>query len=105
MSHCRVEAGGCLLDGECSCSCSSCRPRKRVAGQEGPKLTIAASCSGCAYLEVREQWVGEGLSEVRHENVACTHGGRFTRSIGRDTRVTPEWCPFLAAATEAFRQS
>lgn len=73
----------------------------------GPHLTIAASCIGCAH-ETSEGYKVQGDSGF---NVRCTHpdaaraSGDARGRIGDTTWSTPSWCPRYTAALEALVMS
>lgn len=61
--------------------------------RQGPRVTVALSCDGCAY-EHSECYAVQGDSGCR---VACKHpevNEGALRRIGDTTWVTPDWCPF-----------
>lgn len=63
--------------------------------QEGPRVTVNKSCSGCRWHSA-ERYQVQGDSGYDHY---CTHGG-VKRDTGSFTWKTPDWCPFDRPAVE-----
>lgn len=69
----------------------------------GPRLTLEASCNGCAHCH-EESYAVQGDSGF---DVECAHPSAAEpgkrRRIGDTTWSTPKWCPLMADALATFK--
>lgn len=71
------------------------------AKQEGPELTVKASCLDCIH-ESSESYAVQGDSG---HDVYCNAFVGSRKRIGDSRWDTPDWCPFLVAAKQKLAQS
>jgi hypothetical protein len=75
-----------------------------MSDRQGPKLTIVASCSGCAYEHGEHYSIEDGNDVDSGFNVYCTHTEAPGRRTAHGVRIgdtdwnTPAWCPLFSAA-------
>jgi len=66
--------------------------------REGPKFLLKISCNGCKYSK-SEKYAVQGDSGFQ---VYCSHPLTKMVYVGDSNWNTPQWCPLLQTATEAF---
>lgn len=69
--------------------------------RQGPKLTVTASCQGCAHERSEYYCVEDGNDCDSGFHVTCAHPAGRDR-VGDFTWNTPEWCPLMTAARGAL---
>lgn len=74
-----------------------------MSKNDGPRVTISASCFDCAHEE-SESYAVQGDSGCKvycaHPSVVAESALRSRRRVGDTTWATPAWCPLLAPAID-----
>jgi hypothetical protein len=70
-----------------------------MSGEEGPRITIKASCYSCKFERSESYRV---QSDSGH-NVYCDHPDTTTNRVNDSRWETPDWCPLLTAALNAAK--